>query len=94
MHYILHALDKPGAVETRLAHYDAHKAYLAQAPIRTLISGPLVDGDGETMIGSFFLLEADSKEEVIAFNQADPFHHAGIWDTVSIHPFIKRVDNR
>lgn len=94
MHFVLHAVDKPGAVETRLANYEAHKAYLAQAPIKTLVSGPLLADDGETMIGSFFLLEADSKDEVIAFNDADPFKHAGIWERVSIHPFNKRVDNR
>lgn len=94
MHFILHAVDKPGAVDTRLAHYEAHKAYLAQAPIKALISGPLLAEDGTTMIGSFFLLEADSKNEVIAFNDADPFKAAGIWEQVSIHPFNKRVDNR
>lgn len=94
MHFILHALDKPDAVATRLAHYDAHKAYLAQTPIKTLISGPLLAADGETMIGSFFLLEAQSRDEVIAFNDADPFKAAGIWERVSIHPFNKRVDNR
>jgi uncharacterized protein YciI len=94
MYYIVHAVDKPGAVATRLAHYDAHKAYLEQAQIRTLVSGPLLADDGDTMIGSLFLLEAQSKADVVAFNRADPFAAAGIWETVSIHPFNKRVDNR
>ena len=30
MHYVIHCLDHDGAVEKRLAHYDAHKAYLAE----------------------------------------------------------------
>ncbi len=94
MHYIIHCLDKPGALPTRLAHYEAHKAYLGKAAIRNVISGPLVAEDGETMIGSCFLVEADSKAEAIAFNQGDPFHAAGIWARVDIHPFNKRVDNR
>jgi uncharacterized protein YciI len=46
------------------------------------------------MIGSFFLYESDSIEEVRTFNQADPFNQAGIWKTVDIRPFLKRVDNR
>lgn len=46
------------------------------------------------MIGSLFLLEADTKDEVVAFNQADPFNAAGVWASVNIHPFAKRVDNR
>lgn len=94
MHYIVHCLDHEGAVEKRLANYDAHKSYLGSAGMKTVISGPLLADDNETMIGSLFLLEADSKEAVVAFNQADPFTKAGVWKTVSIHPFNKRVDNR
>jgi uncharacterized protein YciI len=94
MHYIVHCLDRPGAVQDRLANYDAHKAYLSSAPIRIVISGPLLADDGETMIGSLFLFEADSKEAVVAFNKADPFNAAGIWQQVNIHPFNKRMDNR
>jgi uncharacterized protein len=94
MHYIVHCLDKAGMVDKRLKHYDAHKAYLASRPIDIVISGPLVRDDNATMIGSFFLVEADSRDAVVAFNANDPFQAAGIWDTVSIHPFIKRMDNR
>ena len=45
MHYVVHCLDHDGAVEKRLAHYDAHKAYLAAAPVKTVISGPLLADD-------------------------------------------------
>jgi uncharacterized protein YciI len=94
MHFIVHCLDHPGTVGDRLAHYDAHKAYLGAAPIRIVISGPLLADDGETMIGSLFLVEAASKAEVEAFNAADPFNQAGIWQDIRIHPFLKRMDNR
>ena len=94
MHFVIHALDKPGALPTRLAHYDAHKAYLAKATLKTVLSGPLVADDGETMIGSCFVVEAASKAEVLAFHDADPFKAAGVWEHVSINPFLKRVDNR
>ena len=94
MHYVIHCLDHDGAVDKRLSLYDAHKAYLAKAPIKTLISGPLLADDEETMIGSCFVLEADSLDEVEAFNRDDPFAQAGLWKAVSIRPFSKRVDNR
>ena len=94
MHFVIHALDKPDALPTRLANYDAHKAYLAQARIKTTISGPLVAEDGETMIGSCFVVEADTKDEVLAFHNNDPFKAAGVWEHVHITPFLKRVDNR
>jgi uncharacterized protein YciI len=86
MHFVIHALDKPGALPTRLAHYEAHKAYLSQATLKTVISGPLVADDGETMIGSCFVVEAASKDEVLAFHNADPFKAAGVWEHVHINP--------
>jgi uncharacterized protein len=94
MHYTIHCLDRQGAVADRLAHYDAHKAYLGSTPAKIVISGPLLADDEETMIGSFFLIEAAGKDEVVAFNTADPFTKAGIWREVRIHPFLKRMDNR
>ncbi|NBE06952.1 YciI family protein [Paragemmobacter ruber] len=94
MHYVVHCLDHEGAVGTRLANYEAHKAYLAAATVRTVISGPLLADDNETMIGSCFVLEADSLADVQAFNSNDPFNKVGLWKTVSIRPFLKRVDNR
>lgn len=94
MHFVVHCLDHDGAVDKRLANYEAHKTYLAAAKVRTVISGPLLADDNETMIGSCFVLEADSKADVVAFNANDPFNKVGLWKSVNIHPFSKRVDNR
>ncbi len=94
MHYVIHCLDHPGSVEKRLANYEAHKSYLATASMKTVISGPLLADDEQTMIGSCFVVEAASLAEVEAFNRNDPFHAVGLWRTISIRPFSKRVDNR
>ena len=94
MHYVIHALDRPGQVQKRLDHYDAHKAYLADPPVRIVISGPLMADDEETMIGSCFLVEAENLEAVQAFNENDPFHAVDLWEMVSIRPFLKRMDDR
>jgi uncharacterized protein YciI len=94
MHFTVYCLDHEGMVDRRRENYDAHKAYLATSPVKTLMSGPLLASDGETMIGSFFLYEADNIEEVVKFNREDPFNKAGIWGSVDIRGFLKRVDNR
>jgi uncharacterized protein len=94
MHYVIHCLDKPNSVEKRLANYDAHKAYLSNTPVKIVISGPLVADDETTMIGSCFLVEADSLAEVEAFNREDPFNKIDLWEQISIRPFLKRMDNR
>ncbi|MCK8787011.1 YciI family protein [Roseomonas sp. NAR14] len=94
-HWIIHCLDHAGANPTRLRHYEAHKAYLSGAlPVRILVSGPLLGEDGETAIGSLFLVEAPDRAAVEAFHAADPFRAAGIWREVAIHRFLKRQDNR
>lgn len=93
MLFVIHALDKPDALPIRLANYAAHRTFLSDTSaygVRIVMSGPLVRDDGETMMGSLFVVEADSRETVLRFNQADPFHAAGIWERVTITGFIKR----
>ena len=93
MLFVIHARDKAGALPTRLANYDAHKAFLSETSphgVRIVMSGPLVDDDGTSMIGSLFLVEAADRATVEKFNQADPFHSAGIWENVQITGFIRR----
>jgi len=94
MFYVIHCIDKDGMVDRRLELYDQHKAYLAAADIKTVVSGPLVMENSETMIGSMFIVEADTLAAVEDFNRKDPFNKAGLWGVVNIHGFNKRVDNR
>lgn len=93
MLFVIHALDKPGGLEARLANYEAHKAFLADTSaldVRIVMSGPLVADDGATMIGSLFVVEAADRAAVERFNAADPFRQAGIWERVSITSFLRR----
>jgi hypothetical protein len=93
MLFVIHAVDKPGALDTRLLKYDDHKAFLSDTSpfgIRIVMSGPLTADDGSTMIGSLFLVEAPDRAAVERFNSADPFHHAGVWERVTITGFIRR----
>ncbi|WP_315837875.1 YciI family protein [Bradyrhizobium prioriisuperbiae] len=93
MLFVIHALDRPGALPVRQANYDAHKTFLADTTphgVSIVMSGPLVADDGATMIGSMFLVEAPSRAEVETFNHADPFFAAGIWEKVSITAFLRR----
>lgn len=93
MLFAIHAQDKPGALETRLAAYDAHKAFLADTGafgVQIVMSGPLTDDTGGTMLGSLLIIDAPDKATAIRFNAADPFSQAGVWDRVTITGFIRR----
>jgi uncharacterized protein YciI len=93
MLFAIHAIDRTGALPTRLANYDAHKVFLSDTSrfgVKIVMSGPLVSDDGATMIGSLFLIESPGRAEVEAFNRADPFAAAGIWEKVTITGFLRR----
>lgn len=94
MHFVIRCLDKPDALETRLATMQAHKDYIATNPIKVLLSGPLTRDDGETVIGSFFLVEAADRAEVERFQRDDPLYQASIWQSIEVDAFAKRIDNR
>jgi uncharacterized protein len=91
MLYVIFCLDKPDREQVRLDNYEAHKSYLARAPYRTVMSGPLVTDDDKIMNGSFFLVESDDRKEIERFVENDPFNQAGIWEFKSIRAFRKRV---
>ncbi|MEM8823366.1 MAG: YciI family protein [Pseudomonadota bacterium] len=95
MIYIITCLDKPDALPRRLQNIDAHRNYLATHthPVKTLLSGPLVREDGETMKGSHFLVDAESRAAIEAWQADDPLANADVWDSVIIEAFLKRVDN-
>ena len=92
MIWIILCKDKPNSLNARLKIIDEHRAYLSTNPIKTLMSGPLTDKEGN-MKGSFFMVEASSEEEIKVFQHNDPIFKANIWDEIIISPFNKRVDN-
>jgi uncharacterized protein YciI len=93
MLFAIHAVDHVGALDKRLSHYEAHKAFLSDTStydVTIVMSGPLTADDGQTMIGSLFLVEAADRAAVERFHHADPFFAAGIWQTVTITGFLRR----
>lgn len=97
MHFVVHALDKPGTLDQRLAVIDQHRAYVADAPkthgITVLMSGPLIADDGETMKGSFFLLDAPNRASIEAMFADDPIKQADIWGSLSVTAVHIRTNN-
>jgi uncharacterized protein YciI len=91
--FAVHALDNPDALPLRLEHYAAHRVFVESEHafgVSVVMSGPLQSDDGEMMIGSLFIIEAESRAAVVAFNQADPFFTAAVWGQVSISRFHRR----
>lgn len=96
MHFLIRCIDQPAAPELRSRNFQAHQAYLAQAgdSARIVISGPLVGADDVTPTGSAYVVEAVDLKAATTFIEADPYHRAGVWQTVTVDGFLKKTDNR
>ena len=91
MLFVMLCIDRPGAEEKRRQAVPAHVDYLATKPITVVMSGPLVSDDGKKTVGSLFLLEAADRTEIERFQRADPLYNAGVWETVEVRAFNKRL---
>ncbi|MBT4703253.1 MAG: YciI family protein [Rhodospirillaceae bacterium] len=94
MLFAIYCIDKPGMAEKRVAVMQPHRDYLAQVSVKIVMSGPLVDDDGETVVGSLYVVEAADRAEIEAFQKDDPLVLADLWELVEVRAFLKRVDNR
>lgn len=84
--FMLACFDKPNSLDLRLATREAHLAYAGQHRAMIKVAGPMLDA-GEAMAGSLFILEADDRAQVEAFNAADPYQKAGLFGQVEIRGF-------
>lgn len=94
MLFVIYCLDKPGAEQTRAANMQAHRDYLATEPIKVVLSGPLTTDDGKGIVGSFFMVDAADRTQVEQFQRKDPLFNSGLWASVEVRAFAKRIDNR
>ena len=83
MQFMAYCLDKPGALEIRMANRPKHVEYLTSYNDKLIFAGPLLDG--ETMIGSLLVLELADRAEMDKFLANDPYAKASLFQSVSVH---------
>jgi hypothetical protein len=84
--FILACFDKPGSLELRMATREAHLAYVREHLAAVKLAGPLLD-EADGMAGSLFVLEVADRAAAQAFNTADPYQQAGLFDRVELRGF-------
>ncbi len=84
--FTLICFDKPGALDLRMATREAHLAYVREHLAMVTMAGPMTDAEGG-MAGSLFVIEAEDRAAVEAFNAADPYAKAGVFGQVEIRGF-------
>ncbi len=93
MLFVVHAVDKSNILPTRAKYYRAHRTHLDDAEthdVDVVTAGTLVADDGETPVGSIFVIDAKDRAAVDAFVRSDPYHVNSVWENVQIHGYNKK----
>jgi len=93
MQFVVHAIDKADILATRAKFYRQHRIHLDEAGkhgIAVLTAGTLVADDGETPIGSLFVVDAEDRTTLDSFTCSDPYFVNGVWETLEIHAYRKK----
>lgn len=85
-------IDKPNALETRLANREAHLKYWGDTG-RMKIGGPFTSDDGTQMQGSLLIIEAADRAEAEKLFAADPYKTAGLFERVDIRAWKWVIGN-
>jgi len=84
--FMLACFDKPNSLDLRMATREAHLAYVRENLAQVKLAGPLLD-EADGMAGSLFVLDVADRAAVKAFNAADPYQTAGLFERVEIRGF-------
>jgi uncharacterized protein YciI len=82
---LFHALDKPDAMILRAENTKANLAYLEQHGNSVMSRGPLLDDEGETCIGSVFMLDVKDMDAAHQFKNNMPFVICGLYQDIIFH---------
>jgi len=93
MLFVVHAIDNKDILPTRAKFYRAHRVHLDEAAahdVDVVTAGTLIADDGETPVGSVFVIDAADRAAVDAFTRSDPYHANGVWERVAIHRYNRK----
>ena len=85
--FLVNARDKANSSDLRKATRQAHLDWAGEFRDKMSLGGPVLSDDGETMIGSTFVIEFDTLDEAKAWVAEDPYTKAGLFERTEIVPF-------
>jgi uncharacterized protein len=87
MNFALYCVDKAGHGHVRAENRPAHLDYLKGRQDRIVLAGPLLGDDGQQVLGSLIVVEAEDRAAAEAFAAGDPYAKAGLFESVTIKAF-------
>ena len=74
--------DGPNAAESRTTHLDGHLRHVEKNWRAYITAGPIREPDGEKIVGSVFLVLADSLEQAKTLMHGDPYLTCGMYESI------------
>lgn len=88
MLFAIHCRDAAGSAGPRQDKLAEHLAHIETVIDAIRIAGPLLDKDGENVIGSLLVIEVEDMAAAEVFIESDPYWAAGVWESIDIDPFV------
>lgn len=86
--------DKPGHGALRAEYLDAHIHWVGQHRESVLVAGSLRTEPGDVPKGGLWIVEATSREAVLALMQSDPFYTCGLRQAVEVLHWSKALADK
>jgi uncharacterized protein YciI len=93
MYFVILTSDKPNSARIRQETRPAHLDYIQGFGKQIVAGGATLTEDGESMTGSFILVNMPDRAVVEAFVRNDPYVRAGLFETVEIRRWRKVIFN-
>jgi len=82
--FIFLCWDGPDAAGPRAEHLDGHLAHVEANWERYVVAGPMREPGGEELIGSTFIVLAETPEDAWDLMNGDPYVTCGMYDAIDI----------
>ena len=87
--YALLCFDRPDSAPMRDMHRAAHLEFLQKNAKKIVFGGPLKNVPDGASTGALMVVDCASRKEAEDFIAADPFHKAGVYESVAVRAFKK-----
>ena len=81
-------LDGPDTEPKRLEHLEGHLIHIENNNEHYRVAGPMRQKPGGDIVGSFFLIAADSEADAWDMMQGDPYINSGMYASITVHQVV------
>lgn len=89
--YLIVCKDGPDAPHLRGEHLDGHLDHVEKHWRSYVTAGPMREPGGDAIVGSVFLLLADSLEEAKGVMEGDPYISCGMYQSIDYKEFTNSI---